>query len=101
MPPRRRDLAPRPRRRRSPSGSRRWDRDMAGYLTATGIEGAIAHLASTYSTLCQLITLPESSVEHRAIHAIKIANGSGTGRRGVLLIGGVHAREVVNPDLLV
>jgi carboxypeptidase T len=74
---------------------------MPGYLTADGIEGAIAHLAATYNSVCQLVALPEPSIEHRVIHALKIAHGAGADRRGVLLIGGVHAREVVNPDLLV
>lgn len=72
-----------------------------GYLPADGIDGVVVHLAATYSSLCDLITLPEQSVEHRTIHAIKIANGAGSSRRAVLLIGGVHARELVNPDLLV
>lgn len=72
-----------------------------GYLPADGIEGVIVHLAATYSSLTELITLPEQSVEQRTIHALKIANGTGPARRGVLLLGGVHAREVVNPDLLV
>ena len=61
----------------------------------------MVHLAATYSALTELITLPEQSVEQRTIHALKIAGGSAQSRRGILLIGGVHARELVNPDLLV
>lgn len=72
-----------------------------GYLPAQGIEGVVVHLAATYSSLTELITLPEQSVEQRTIHALKIANGTGPSRRGILLLGGVHARELVNPDLLV
>jgi carboxypeptidase T len=72
-----------------------------GYLPADGIDGVVLHLAATYSGLTELITLPERSVEDHTIHGIKIANGAGATRRGVLLIGGVHARELVNPDLLV
>jgi murein tripeptide amidase MpaA len=72
-----------------------------GYLPADGIEGVIVHLAATYSSLTELITLPEQSIEHRTVHALKIANGSGGSRRGGLLIGGTHARELVNPDMLV
>jgi murein tripeptide amidase MpaA len=45
--------------------------------------------------------LPEPSIEGRASRALKIANGTGADRRGLLLLGGVHARELVNPDLLV
>jgi len=73
----------------------------AGYLTASGIEACLQFLATTYPSICQLIVMPEHSVEGRTIRAIKLAKGTGADRRAVLLIGGVHAREVVNPDLLV
>jgi carboxypeptidase T len=70
-----------------------------GYLTSAGIEAAVDHVATTYPAIAQRIALPETSVEGRSIHALKLAHGGGT-RRGVLLIGGVHARELINPDLL-
>ena len=73
----------------------------SGYLTASGVESCLQYLANTYSSICQLITMPEPSIEGRTIHAIKIASGAGTDRHGALLIGGVHARELINPDLLV
>ncbi len=73
----------------------------SGYLTATGIESSLQYLASTYPSICQLIIMPEQSIEGRTIRAVKIAKGTGANRRGVLFIGGVHARELVNPDLLV
>jgi carboxypeptidase T len=71
-----------------------------GYLTADGIEAAIQHIALTYPSIAQAIELPETSVEGRTCRALKIGKGGGN-RRGVLFLGGVHAREVVNPDLLV
>jgi carboxypeptidase T len=71
------------------------------YLSTAAIEGAVQYLASAYPALFQLITLPEQSVEGRTIHALKLADGGGPGRRGVLFLGGVHARELVNPDALV
>ena len=72
----------------------------SGYLTASGIETCLQFLSSTYPSICQLIVMPESSVEGRTIRAVKLAKGTGPNRRGVLLIGGVHARELVNPDML-
>lgn len=72
-----------------------------GYLSAAGIEACLTYLASTYPSICQLIPLPEPSVEGLTSRAIKIARGSGSHRHGVLFIGGVHARELINPDLLV
>ncbi len=72
---------------------------MAGYLTAPAIESCIQFLAATYPAFVQLITLPEPSWEGRTIHALKISAGGS--HDGVLYLGGVHAREIVNPDLLV
>lgn len=69
------------------------------YLSTASIESCLQYLASTYPAICQLIVLPELSVEGRTSRAVKIASGGGE-RHGVLLIGGVHARELVNPDTL-
>jgi murein tripeptide amidase MpaA len=74
---------------------------LTGYLTAAGIESCLTYLATTYPAICQLITLPEHSIEGRVSRAVKIANGAGPNRPGILVISGVHAREVVNPDMLV
>jgi len=71
-----------------------------GYLDVAGIDACVAYLVRTYPALCQTITLPEPSREGRIIRAVRLRAGSGT-RNGVLLIGGTHARELINPDLLV
>src|SRR5262249_28007633 len=68
---------------------------------AAGIESCLTYLANTYPSICQLTTLPETSIEGRVSRAVKIANGAGPTRPGILIISGVHAREVVNPDMLV
>ena len=73
---------------------------LTGYLTAAGIESALSVMASTYPNICQLITLPEHSIEQRVSRAVRIAHGAGPTRPGILVISGVHAREVVNPDML-
>jgi murein tripeptide amidase MpaA len=72
----------------------------AGYLTSGAIEGVLALLHAAYPTFTQLIPLPETSVEHRVIRALRIRAGGGN-RNGVLLVGGHHARELINPDCLV
>lgn len=72
----------------------------AGYLSASGIEACLQYLANTYPTICQLVTLPEPSGNGATIHAIKLAKGGGQ-RHAQLLLGGVHARELVPPDALV
>ena len=71
------------------------------YLTAAGIEACMQWLANTYPQICQLLPVPETSIEGRPIHLVKIARGGAANRRGVLFTGGVHAREVVPPDALV
>src|SRR5262249_60007145 len=73
---------------------------LTGYLTAAGIESCLTYLANTYPAICQLITVQETSIEGRVSRAVKIAKGAGPTRPGILIISGVHAREVVNPDML-
>jgi carboxypeptidase T len=72
----------------------------AGYLTAAGIEYGLYYLSSTYPSMCQLMVLPETSRLGRTSRAVRIGVGSGPARKGVLLVAGLHARELVNPDLL-
>jgi len=71
-----------------------------GYLSERGVETALQHLVRKYKSISELITLPERTHEQRVSHAVRIANGKGT-RPGVLFIGGVHARELINSDLLI
>lgn len=73
---------------------------MPGYLTTSAIEACLVWLNSAYPSLTQLITLAEKSVEGRVIRAIRIRSPGGGDRNGVLLVGGTHARELINPDLL-
>ena len=73
---------------------------MAGYLTSSAIEACIAWVNSTFPSLTQLIRLPETSVEGRVVRALRIRSPGGGDRNGVLLVGGTHARELINPDLL-
>ena len=73
---------------------------MPGYLTTSAIEACLAWLNGTYPALTQLIRLPETSVEGRVSRALRIRSAGGGERNGVLLVGGTHARELINPDLL-
>jgi carboxypeptidase T len=72
-----------------------------GYLTSDGIESALQYIASIYPQITELVTLPEKTHEGRTSRLIKIGKKHDTPRNGVLLLGGVHAREILNPDLLV
>jgi murein tripeptide amidase MpaA len=70
-----------------------------GYLKSAAIESGLSRLHSTYPSFTELIKLPEQSVEECTIRTIRIRSGEGQ-PDGVLLIGGTHARELINPDLL-
>lgn len=69
------------------------------YLNTDEIESALENLASAYPTLAELITLPNTSHEGRSSGCLRI--GRDVTRDGVLVLGGVHAREWVPPDALV
>lgn len=72
-----------------------------GYLTSEGINSALQYIAKSYPSLVQLIVLPEKTHEGRSSRAIKISLNNATPKNSLLFLGGVHAREILNPDLLV
>ncbi|MEV0617421.1 M14 family zinc carboxypeptidase [Nonomuraea sp. NPDC050404] len=72
------------------------------YRTVEQIDALAAQLAAQHPALCTLVRLPNPSIKGRTIHALRLRSADATGeRRGVLLIGGTHARELMNPDLLI
>lgn len=71
------------------------------YRTAAQIESAISILSSWFPQYFTKIPLPHSSIEGRPISALRMRAGSGAERRGVLLVGGTHARELMNPDAII
>ena len=72
-----------------------------GYLTAEGIEATLQYISTLYPDITELLPLPEKTHEGRTSRAIKISKKSATPKNGMLFLGGVHAREILNPDLLV
>lgn len=71
------------------------------YLNVDEIESALESAAVGHPSLCWLITLPNPTFEGRSSHALRIAAGSMTNRRGVLLLGGTHGREWGSSDILI
>ena len=93
-----------PRRRRGPiplpappSGP---GRAPGGYLSVDEIENRIDELAAKYPRAVSVIDLPHQTWEGRACRAIRIGCGDAN-VPGVLLLGGVHAREWGSPDILI
>lgn len=72
-----------------------------GYLTSEGIEAALQHIAKSFPSIVELIHLPEKTHDRRTSRAIKVSKNGANPENGLLFLGGVHAREIINPDLLV
>jgi carboxypeptidase T len=70
-----------------------------GYLKTAEIEKGLIRVHSSYPSLTELLELPEHSVEGCTIRTVRIRSGEDQ-THGVLLIGGTHACELINPDLL-
>jgi murein tripeptide amidase MpaA len=74
------------------------------YRTVAALTTVVEQLVATAPDVCTLLPLPHASVQGTAVSAVRIAAPGGPPvdqRPGVLLIAGTHARELMNPDLLV
>jgi len=69
------------------------------YRTIEQLDEAMDALVNASPDLCTLVTL-NNSVEGRPIHALRLRAGGGENRRGILIVGGMHARELMNPDAI-
>jgi len=70
------------------------------YRTIAQLDAAIESLVNTKPDLCTRVAL-HNSVEGRTIFALRLRAGGGTDRRGILIVGGMHARELMNPDAII
>lgn len=71
------------------------------YRTVAQLDSLTDLIANTFPQLATRLEMPEPSVEGRTIFALRLRAGSAGDRRGVLLLGGTHSRELMNPDLIV
>src|SRR3954467_14844532 len=71
------------------------------YMNVTEVESALVALASTYPAFCELITLPNQTVEGRTSHAVRLGTQPATAVDAYYLTGGVHAREWGSCEILV
>lgn len=71
------------------------------YLNVTEIETALDALSSAYPSLCELITPPHPTHNGRTARVLRIGAHRSDAVDGLLLLGGVHAREWMPPDALV
>ncbi|GGV13967.1 M14 family zinc carboxypeptidase [Streptomyces spectabilis] len=71
------------------------------YRTVAQLDLVGSQLATSFPQVCARTQLPELSLQGRPVFALRLRGGPGGNRRGVLLVGGTHARELMNPDALV
>jgi murein tripeptide amidase MpaA len=71
------------------------------YLNVSEIESALQNLAAAYPATTELLPAPNLSHEGRQIHVLRIGTKSTDEVDGILILGGVHAREWVPPDALI
>jgi murein tripeptide amidase MpaA len=64
------------------------------YYSVDEVESAIATLADTYPNTCQLIELPNRTIEGRVCHALNVGKGlDNASKPAALFTGAAHARE--------
>ncbi|MGH9365926.1 MAG: M14 family zinc carboxypeptidase, partial [Thermoanaerobaculia bacterium] len=71
------------------------------YLNIADVEQAVVNLAADHPSLCQLITLPNASVEGRTCHALRLGGGAPGSRDCVMVIGGQHAKEWGSCEIII
>ncbi|WP_181776465.1 M14 family zinc carboxypeptidase [Amycolatopsis pittospori] len=71
-----------------------------GYQASYQFERYIRDIAQALPEVMSRVQLPEPSVQGKTISALRIRGGTRADRPGVLLLAGVHARELINPELL-
>src|SRR5437763_2744677 len=76
-------------------------RNVMGYMTTAEIDSAITNLQTAHPSLVSIITLPHTTWQGRTCRAIRIRGGAAGPRTGVLVTGGVHAREWGGSDICV
>ncbi len=70
------------------------------YRTVAQLDAALETLVTTRPDFCSRMRLGDS-IEGRTIYALRLRAGGGANRRGILIVGGMHARELMNPDAII
>ena len=70
------------------------------YRTSAQITSAIQILSAWFPNFFTQQQLPETSVQGQSIYALRLRAAGGSSR-AVLIVGGTHARELMNPDAII
>ena len=71
------------------------------YRSVAQLDSLSNLLAAWFPTYFVRFALPEPSVHGRAVYALRLRAGRGRERRGVMVVGGTHSRELMNPDAII
>lgn len=83
-------------------GTRPQDRAvLGGYLTPEEVESALHVLAAGHPGVASVQPLPERSWGGRTSHVLRLGTAQGPARTGVLVTGGMHAREWGGSDVCI
>jgi murein tripeptide amidase MpaA len=70
-------------------------------MNVTEVESALIALSAAHPSICELITLPNTTVEGRTSHAVRLGTQAANSVDCYYLTGGVHAREWGSCEILV
>jgi murein tripeptide amidase MpaA len=71
------------------------------YRSVAQLDSLSHLLAAWFPTYFTRFALPEPSVQGRTVYALRLRVGGGGERRGVMVVGGTHSRELMNPDAII
>jgi Zinc carboxypeptidase len=71
------------------------------YRSVAQLDSLSNLLAAWFPSYFVRFALPEPSVEGRPVYALRLRAGGGGERRGVMVVGGTHSRELMNPDAII
>src|SRR5213592_3910439 len=71
------------------------------YMNVTEVESALIALSAAHPSICELITLPNLTIEGRTTHAVRLGTHAANTVDAFYLTGGVHAREWGSCEILV
>jgi murein tripeptide amidase MpaA len=71
------------------------------YMNVTEVESALIALNAAHPGICELITLPNLTIEGRTCHAVRLGTQPANTVDAYYITGGVHAREWGSCEILV
>jgi murein tripeptide amidase MpaA len=71
------------------------------YRSVAQLDSLSGLLAGWFPGFFTRLALPEPSVQGRTVFALRLRAGGGGERRGVMVVGGTHSRELMNPDAVI